>query len=88
MVLIIPIVPTNIIIPIPKTKKILPNFAFVKTIYCTSIEEALKRARRSAQLPGRHYGGITLPSGRRGFAVYEGGSVVEQYSYCDAPRRQ
>lgn len=58
-------------------------FCFVITFYCISLEEALKRARKSARASGRHYGGITLPSGRRGFAVYSGGNVIEQYSYCE-----
>ena len=51
------------------------------TYYYSTIEEALRQARLSARRPGRHYGGITLPSGRRGFAVYEGTTVVERYSY-------
>lgn len=53
----------------------------MRTYYCASIEQALKRARAAGLLPGRYYGGITLPSGRRGFAVYESGKVVERYSY-------
>ena len=61
----------------------LTIFVPMVTVYCTSLEESLKLARKSARTPGRHYGGITLPSGRKGFAVYEGGRVVEQYSHCD-----
>lgn len=51
------------------------------THYCTSLDEALKRAKKAAHIPGRYYGGITLPSGRKGFAVYEGIKLLERYSY-------
>ena len=30
--------------------------------------------------PGRYFGDITLPSGKRAFAVYEGGEIVERYA--------
>jgi len=29
---------------------------------------------------GGHVGGITLPSGKRAFAVYERGQIVERYA--------
>ena len=32
------------------------------------------------QQPGCYFGGITLKSGRKGFAVYREGKVVERYS--------
>ncbi len=57
------------------------NYQAMTTIYCASKEEALRRAKAAGKRPGRHYGGITLPSGRKGFAVYEGIKVIEQYSY-------
>ena len=50
------------------------------TYYCHSIEEALRRAKIAGRKPGCYLGGITLPSGRRGFAIYRDGKVVERYS--------
>jgi len=50
------------------------------TYYCISLEEALRRAKAAGKQPGCYFGGITLPSGRRGFAVYRDGKVVERYS--------
>lgn len=52
------------------------------TYYCPTIEDALKRAKAAGKKPGCHFGGIVLPSGRRGFAVYKDGKVIERYSYC------
>lgn len=61
------------------------------TFYCSTIEDALKRAKAAGKKPGCYYGGILLPSGRQGFAVYKEGKVVERYSYCSSrlvfPRR-
>ncbi len=62
------------------------NKPAMTTFYCTSPEEALRRAKAAGKLPGRHYGGITLPSGRKGFAVYEGIKVIEQYSFVQGDR--
>ena len=50
------------------------------TYYCTTIEEALRRAKKAGRMPGCFYGGIVLPSGKRGFAVYRDGKVIERYS--------
>ena len=50
------------------------------TYYCISIEEALRRAKAAGKKPGCYYGGITLPSGRKGFAIYREGKVIERYS--------
>ena len=52
------------------------------TYYCTTIEEALRRMKMAVKVayPGCYFGGITLRSGRRGFAIYRGGNVIEQYS--------
>lgn len=50
------------------------------TYYCISFEEALRRAKLVRKKPGCYYGGITLRSGKKGFAVYREGKVVEQYS--------
>ena len=51
------------------------------TYYCQSIEEALRRAKKAGKKPGSFFGGITLRSGRRGFAIYREGKVVEQYTF-------
>ena len=50
------------------------------TYYFNDPEEALKRARIAGKQPGCYYGGITLRSGKKGFAVYKDGKVIEQYS--------
>ena len=46
--------------------------------YCPNIHEALSRAKKAGR--GRSKvvstGGITLRSGRRGFAVYKAGKIV------------
>lgn len=53
------------------------------TYYCISFEEALRRAKLAGKQPGCYYGGITLRSGKKGFAVYRDGKVIEQYSVID-----
>ena len=55
-------------------------FGSMVTYYCISLEEALRRAKAAGKRPGCYYGGITLPSGKRGFAVYREGKVVDRYS--------
>ena len=50
------------------------------TYYCISFEEALRRAKNAGKQPGCYYGGITLRSGKKGFAVYREGKVIERYS--------
>ena len=55
-------------------------FAGMVTYYCYSFEEALRRAKIAGKRPGCYFGGITLPSGRKGFAIYQEGKVVERYS--------
>ncbi len=58
-----------------------PTFtADMTTYYCLSLEEALKRAKAAGKKPGCWYGGIVLKSGKRGFAIYREGKVIEQYS--------
>ncbi len=49
------------------------------TYYFNDPEEALRRAKAAGKRPGRYFGGITLPSGKHGFAVYEGSKIVEQF---------
>ena len=58
--------------------------ADMTTYYCHTLEEALKRAKKAGKRPGYWYGGIVLKSGRRGFAVYKDGKVVEQYTAIGA----
>lgn len=56
------------------------TFADMTTYYCHTLEEALRRAKNAGKRPGCFYGGITLKSGKKGFAVYREGKVMEQYS--------
>ena len=63
------------------TLAIAPSiFASMTTFYYKTLEDALKKAKAAGKRPGYWYGGIVLRSGRRGFAVYKEGKVVEQYS--------
>ena len=50
------------------------------TYYCTSLEEALRQAKKAGKQPGCYFGGITFPNGRRGFAVYRDGKVIVRYT--------
>ena len=50
------------------------------TYFCISLEEALRRAKIAGKKPGCYYGGITLPGGKKGFAIYRDGKVVERYT--------
>ena len=54
--------------------------AAVITYYFKSPEEALKRAKAAGKQPGCWWCGITLRSGKKGWAIYKGGKVVEQYA--------
>ena len=53
--------------------------ADMTTYYCPNMEEALRRAKKAGREAGCYYGGITLKSGRRGFAMYRDGKVVAQF---------
>ncbi len=53
------------------------------TYYFRNPEEALRRAKAAGKNPGCWYGGIRLPSGKRGWAIYKGSKVVEQYAVMD-----
>ena len=53
----------------------------MRTYYCNTLEEALRRAKEAGKEPGCHYGGIILPSGRKGFAIYRDGKVIEKYTF-------
>ena len=50
------------------------------TYYCISFEEALRRAKAAGKKPGCYYGGITLPGGKKGFAIYREGKIFERYT--------
>ena len=54
--------------------------AEMTTYYYRDPEEALKRAKAASKQPGCYYGGITLPSGKKGWAIYRNGKVVEMYA--------
>ena len=54
--------------------------AAVTTYYFKNPEDALKRAKAAGRRPGCWWGGITLPSGKRGWAIYKDGKVVEMYA--------
>jgi hypothetical protein len=56
------------------------SFAAITTYYFKNPEEALKRAKAAGKKPGCWYGGITLRSGKKGWAIYKEGKVVEQYA--------
>ena len=57
------------------------------TYYYSNPEEALRQARIAGKRPGCYYGGITLPSGKKGWAIYRGGKVVEQYVIMSPGRK-
>jgi hypothetical protein len=63
-------------------------FGGMVTYYCISFEEALRRAKIAGKQPGCYYGGITLRSGKKGFAIYKEGKVVEQYSVINKNAHQ
>jgi len=56
------------------------HLATVITDYFKNPEDALKRAKTAGKKPGCWWGGITLPSGKKGWAIYKGGKVVELYA--------
>lgn len=60
--------------------KLFCSFATVVTYYFKNPEEALKRAKAAGRRPGCWWGGITLRSGKRGWAIYKGRKIVEQYA--------
>ena len=53
------------------------------TYYCPNMEEALRRAKKAGREPGCYFGGITLRSGQRGFAVYrDGKDTCKESVFC------
>lgn len=60
---------------------LVPTFtAEMTTYYFKTFEEALKKAKAAGKKPGCYYGGITLRSGRKGFAIYKEGKIIERYT--------
>ena len=64
--------------------KRIRSFATMVTYYFKNPEEALKRAKAAGKQPGCWYGGITLPSGKKGWAVYRGSKEVERYAVMNS----
>ena len=65
----------------PPLAHLAPIFtAEMTTYYYKTLEEALKKAKAAGKRPGCHFGGIVLKSGKKGFAIYREGKVIEQYS--------
>ena len=50
------------------------------TYYFKNPEDALKRAKAAGRRPGCWFGGIVLQNGKRGWAIYRDGKVVERYA--------
>ncbi len=50
------------------------------TYYFKNPEEALRRAKAAGKKPSCWYGGITFSSGKKGWAIYKGSKVIEQYA--------
>ena len=49
------------------------------THYCRILKDTLKKTKQAGKQPGCYYGGITLPNGKKEFAVYKNGRLVERY---------
>ena len=60
--------------------RLFRSFATMVTYYSKNPEEALKRAKAAGKQPGCWYGGITLRGGKRVWAIYKDGKVIEQYA--------
>ena len=72
--------PTSGFIHCQKSSKLFCSFATMTTYYFRDPEEALKKAKAAGKRPGCWYGGITLRSGKKGWAIYKDGKEVEQYA--------
>lgn len=70
----------TIVVNCQKSSKLFSSFATMTTYYFRDPEEALRRAKLAGKRPGCWYVGITLRSGKKGWAIYNGGKVVEQYA--------
>ena len=77
---ILPLIISFVLTGVTKGGKTNTYLAAVTTYYFRNPEEALKRAKAAGKRPGYWYGGITLPSGKKGWAIYKGGRVIEQYA--------
>ena len=60
--------------------KTFSYLAAMITYYFKNPEEALKRVKAAAKQPGCHYSGITLPSGKKGWALYRDGKEIERFT--------
>lgn len=65
---------------VTKGGKTRSYLAAMITYYFKNPEEALKRVKAEGKKPGCWYGGITLRSGKKGWAVYRDGKEVERYA--------
>ena len=70
---------------VPRPDKPIPYLAdktesAMTTYYFKNPEDALKQARMAGKQPGCWYGGITFSSGKKGWAIYRDGKVVERYA--------
>ena len=66
--------------------KLFRSFATMVTYYFRNPEDALKRAKAAGKQPGCWWGGITLRSGKKGWAIYKDGKLVEQYAVISPSR--
>lgn len=62
-----------------KLTRLSRSFAAMTIHYFKNPEAALKQAKAAGKRPGFGWGGITLRSGKKGWAIYREGKVVEQY---------
>lgn len=62
--------------PLPLVGKVYFYLAAVITYYFNNPEDALKRAKAAGKQPGCWWGGITLPSGKKGWAIYKDGKEI------------
>ncbi len=70
----------HISVYLTKVGKTYLYLAAMTTYYFKDPEEALKKAKAAGKKPGCWYGGITLRSGKKGWAIYRDGKVVERYA--------
>lgn len=58
----------------------IPILRVMTTYYYKNQEDALRRAKLAAKQQGCYYVGITLPSGKKGWAIYKYGKVIAMYA--------
>ena len=54
------------------------------TYYFKNPEDALKRAKAAGRQPGCWWGGVTLRSGKKGWAIYRDGTGLVDAGICHA----